>query len=194
MPFGIKDAISQELNRLEQLGIISPLPHSQWAAPIVPVPKKDGKFRICGDYKVTVIQTLAVEQYPLPTPDEIFSTLAGGKLFSKLDLSHVYIQLAVNEALRPYLTINTHQGLCTYNRLPFGVASAPAIFQKMMDTVLQGISGVTCYIDDILVSSKDEESYFAILEELLSRLDKHNFRLKLEKCEFYILVLNIWVI
>ena len=60
--FGIKDAISQELNHLEQLGIISPLPHSQWAAPIVPIPKKDGKFRICGDYKVTVNQALAVEQ------------------------------------------------------------------------------------------------------------------------------------
>ena len=184
VPFAIKDAISQELDRLEQQRIISPVTHSQWAAPIVPVPKKDGKFRLCGDYKVTVNQALAVEEYPLPTPEELFSTLAGGKLFSKLDLSQAYLQLPVEEASKPYLTINTHKGLYAYNRLPFGVASAPMIFQKMMDAVLQGITGVTCYIDDILISSADEESHLQILEEVFNRLSEHGFRLKLEKCEF----------
>ena len=184
VPFAIKDAVSKELNHLEQQGVISPVTHSQWAAPIVAVPKKDGKFRICGDYKVTINQALAVDEYPLPTPEELFSTLAGGKVFSKLDLSQAYLQVPVDEASKPYLTINTHQGLYVYNRLPFGVASAPALFQKIMDTTLQGISGVTCYIDDILVSSADEESHTQILEEVFSRLDKHGFRLKLEKCEF----------
>ena len=184
VPFAIKDAISQELKRLKQQGTISPVTHSQWATPIVPVPKKDGKFRICGDYKVTVNQVLTVEEYPLPTPEELFSTLSGGKIFSKLDLSQAYLQLPVNEESKPYLTINTHQGLFVYNRLPFGVASAPAIFQKLMDTILQGISGVTCYIDDILVSSTNEESHLHTLEEVLTRLEKHGFRPKLEKCEF----------
>ena len=184
VPFAIKDAISQELTRLEHQGTISPVKHSQWATPIVPVPKKDGKFRICGDYKVTLNQVLLVEEYPLPTPEELFSTLAGGKIFSKLDLSQAYLQLPVEKESKKYLTINTHQGLYVYNRLPFGVASAPAIFQKLMDTVLQGIAGVTCYIDDILVSSTDEESHLRALEEVLSRLEKHGFKLKLEKCEF----------
>ena len=184
MPFAIKDAISQELNRLEKQGTISPVTHSQWATPIVSVPKKDGKFRICGDYKVTVNQVLMVEEYPLPTPEELFSTLAGGKVFSKLDLSQAYLQLPVDEESKQYLTINTHQGLYVYNRLPFGVSSAPAIFQKLMDTVLQGVPGVTCYIDDILVSSADEDSHLQSLEEVFNRLEKHGFRLKLEKCEF----------
>ena len=184
IPFAIKDAISQELTRLEHQGTISPVKHSQWATPIVPVPKKDGKFRICGDYKVTLNQVLLVEEYPLPTPEELFSTLAGGKIFSKLDLSQAYLQLPVEKESKNYLTINTHQGLYVYNRLPFGVASAPAIFQKLMDTVLQGITGVTCYIDDILVSSTDEEGHLRALEEVLSRLEKHGFKLKLEKCEF----------
>lgn len=71
-----------------------------------------------------------------------------------------------------------------YNRLPFGVASAPAIFQKTMDTVLQGIPGVVCYINDILVSSTDEETHFCSLAEVFTRLECHDFRLKLEKCEF----------
>ena len=184
VPFAIKDAISQELKCLEQQGTISPVSHSQWATPIVPVPKKDGKFRICGDYKVTVNQVLAVEEYPLPTPEELFSTLSGGKIFSKLDLSQAYLQLPVQSESKPYLTINTHQGLYAYNRLPFGVASAPAIFQKLMDNVLQAISGVTCYIDDILISTTDEESHLRALEEVFNRLGNHGFRLKLEKCEF----------
>ena len=148
------------------------------------VPKKDGKFRICGDYKVTVNQVLMMEEYPLPTPEELFSTLAGGKIFSKLDLSQAYLQVPVDEESKQYLTINIHQGLCVYDRLPFGVSSAPAIFQKLVDTVLQGVSGVTCYIDDILVSSADEDSHLQSLEEVFNRLEKHGFRLKLDKCEF----------
>ena len=130
------------------------------------------------DYKVTVNQVLMVEEYPLPTPDELFTTLAGGKVFSKLDLSQAYLQLPVDKDSKQYLTINTHQGLYEYNRLPFGVASAPAIFQKLMDTVLQGVSGVICYIDDILVSSADEDSHLRALEEVCNRLEKHGFRLK----------------
>lgn len=119
VPFAIKEAISQELKHLEQQGTISPVSHSEWATPIVPVPKKDGKFCICGDYKVRVNQVLAIEEYLLPTPEELFSTLSGGKIFSKLDLSQAYLQLPVQEESKPYLTINTHQGLYVYNRLPF---------------------------------------------------------------------------
>ena len=194
MPFTIKDAISQELKRLEQQGTISPVTHSQWATPIVSKPKKDGKFRICGDYKVTVNQVLAVEEYPLPTLEELFSTLSGGKLFSKLDLSQAYLQLPIQAESKPYLTINTHQGLYAYNRLPFGIVSAPAIFQKLMDSVLQGILGVICYIDDILVSSADEDSHLRALEEVFNRLGSHGFRLKLEKCEFLLTCIEYLVI
>ena len=184
VPFAVKEAIGKELDQLEQQGILQKVSHSDWAAPIVPVPKKNGRFRICGDYKVTVNQVLDVEQYPLPKPEELFATLAGGSVFSKLDLSQAYLQLQLDEASTPYVTINTHQGLYSYTRLPFGVASAPAIFQKMMDTVLQGIPGVIVYIDDILVSSKDNESHLRSLEEVFVRLEKHGFRLKQEKCAF----------
>jgi len=104
-PVAIKDAISQELDSLEQQGIITLVTHSSWAAPIVPVPKKDGKFRICGDYNVTINQALAVEEHPSPTPEEPFSTLSGGEVFSNLDLSQACLQLPVDEASKPYLTL-----------------------------------------------------------------------------------------
>ena len=184
VPFAIKDAIGRELDRMEKQGTIEKVDHSEWAAPIVAVPKKDGTFRICGDYKVTVNQALAVDQYPLPKPDDLFATLAGGKVFTKLDLSQAYLQLRLDEKSSDYVTINTHQGLYRCNRLPFGVASAPALFQKLMDTVLQGIPGVTCYIDDILISSPDEAGHIKTLDTVLERLEKHGFRLKLVKCQF----------
>ena len=120
---------------MEQQSILK-IASSDWAAPIVAVPKRDGKFRICGDYKVTVNQVLVVDQYSLPRVHELFATLAKGKFFSKLDLSQDYLQLQLDETSIPYVSINIHQGLYAYTRLPFTVASTPEIFQKMMDKEL----------------------------------------------------------
>ena len=90
VPFSLKEAVEKELDRLEEAQVIQKVPHSQWAAPIVPVPKANGKLRLCGDYKVTINPFLEVEQYPLPKPDELFATLAGGKKFTKIDLTNAY--------------------------------------------------------------------------------------------------------
>ena len=78
MPFAICEAIGSELDRLEQLGILEKVEHAQRAAPIVPVPKCDGQFRICGDYKSTINNALEIDQHPLPIPD-LFTALTGGK-------------------------------------------------------------------------------------------------------------------
>ena len=86
-----------------------------------------------------------MDQYPLPRPVDLFATLAGGKSFTTLDLSHAYQQLILEESSHRFVTVNTHRGLYRYTRLPYGVASAPAMFQKTMDTLLQGIPGVICY-------------------------------------------------
>ena len=152
--------------------------------PFVAVPKKDGKVRICGDYKVTVNQALEVDQYPLPKPGELFASLAGEKKFSKLDLSQAYQQVPLDEESRKYVTINTHRGLYRYTRLPFGIASAPAVFQKTMDTILQGIPNVICDTDDILVTGVDDEAQLRTLSKVLERLQKHGVRLKKSKCGF----------
>ena len=168
VPFEIKPSIEEELDKLEASGVIEKVEHSDWAAPIVPVPKKNGKFRICGDYKVTVNQALDVDQYPLPKPEDLFATLAGGKKFSKLDLSQAYQQLPLDAESTKYVTVNTHRGLYRYTRLPFGVASAPALFQKLMDAVLQGIPHVICYIDDILVTDSNDEEHLRNLTTVLN--------------------------
>ena len=139
VPFAIKEAVGKELDRLEAAGILQKVDHSDWAAPIVPVPKKVGTIRVCGDYKVSVNPMLQVDQYPLPNPNELMASLAKGKHFSKLDLTSAYQQMLLDKESAKLVTINTHQGLYECNRLPFGIASAPAVFQRAMDTILQGI-------------------------------------------------------
>ena len=182
--YALRPRIDQELDRLEKAGVLQRVTHSDWAAPIVTVPKRDGQVRVCGDYKVTVNPMLDVDQYPLPRPEDLFASLAGGKYFSTLDLSHAYNQLVLDNDSRKYLTINTHRGLYQYHRLPFGVASAPSIFQKAMDTILQGMEGVICYLDDILVSGKTEEEHLTNLGKVLQRLQEHGIRAKRAKRTF----------
>ena len=184
VPFAMKNAVEDELDRLENIGVLEKVTFSEWAAPIVCVPKKDGRVRICGDYKVTINAVLEVDQYPLPRPDDLFATLAGGRQFTTLDLSHAYNQLVLDEESRPYLTINTHRGLYRYTRLPFGVASAPAVFQKTMDTILEGMKGVICYIDDILITGSTEAEHLENLEHVLQRFRQHGIRVKRNKCYF----------
>ena len=117
-----------------------------------------------------------MEQYPLPKPDDIFATLARGKLFTTLDLTHAYNQLQLDDESKKYVTINTHKGLYRYTRLLFGIASAPAIFQQTMDTILQGAKGVACYIDDLIITGKSDCEHLANLEEVLKRLLRHGVR------------------
>ena len=152
---------------MEAEGIIEKVNHSDWATPIVAVPKKDGKLRLCGDYKVTINPALHVDQYPLPKPEDLFATLAGGKRFTKLDLRQAYLQLRLDDKSSSYVTVNTHKGLYRYNRL---VASAPAMFQKTMDEILQGIPRTICYIDDILVTGSSDAEHLEILNKVLQQL------------------------
>ena len=151
---------------------------------MVPVPKNDGHLRLCWDYKVTINPAIEIDQYPLPKPEDLLATLAGGKKFSKIDLTSAYQQLSLEEDCQELVAINTHRGLYKYTRLPFGVASAPAIFQQVMDTVLQGLPKVICYIDDVLVTGSTVAEHLENLERVLERLQQYHLRAKKSKCSF----------
>ena len=110
--------------------------------------------------------------------------LAGGLRFSKLDLTQAYFQIVLDQESREYVTINTHKGLYQYTRVPFGIASAPALFQRMMDTILQGIPNTICYLDDILVTGNSAETHLRSLTEVLQRLRQHGLRVRPSKCAF----------
>ena len=162
--------------------MIEPVQFSRWAAPIVPVLKQDGSLRICGDYKVTVNRAAKTDYFPLPRIDDLFASLAGGKAFSKLDLAHAYQQLELDDESKKFVVINTHKGLFRYNSLPFGVSAAPAIFQRTIEGILQGIFSVCVYLDDILVTGKTEEKHLEMLDKFLQRLEEAGMRMKERKC------------
>ena len=184
VPYALRVPIEEELDCLEREGIVDKVTHSEWATPLVAVPKPDGRVRLCGDFKVTVNPSLSVDQYPLPKVDDLLATLARGKKFTKLDLTQAYLQLALHPESKEYCTVNTHRGLYRFNRLPFGIASTPALFQKVMDTILQGIPGAMCYIDDILVTGPTDEAHLQTFEEVFRRLQNHGIRMKKSKCYF----------
>ena len=157
---------------------------SEWAAPIVAVPKSDGRIRICGDYKVTVNPHIEPDRHPLPKPDDLFASLSGGKKFTKIDLSHAYLQMMLDDESKKFMVINTHKGLYQYTRMPFGISSAPAIFQRVMDTILLGLSNVLCYLDDILITGATDQEHICNLEEVLKRLQCHGIKVQNSKCTF----------
>ena len=184
VPYALKEAIENDLNRLAGLGIIEKVNISDWATPLVPVVKPDGSVRLCGDYKITVNLVLQVDHYPMPTSEDLFATFAGGTLFSKIDLSQVYNQVLLEPESREYLTVNTHKGLYRYTRLPFGVASAPALLQEIMEKILHGIPNVVVYIDDILVTGRSRAEHLVILDQVLNKLMEFGIKLKKGKCQF----------
>eukprot|EP00731_Ephydatia_muelleri_P000773 Em0001g773a len=158
--YALRERVEQELERLVAIGVIEPISHSEWAAPIVPVIKNNGDI------------------------DELYANLQGGERFTILDLSEAFLQMELDEGSRKYLVVNTHRGLFRYKRLPFGVSSAPALFQRAMDTILQGLPGVVCYQDDILVTGKEIDEHLKNLERVFGRLKEFGLRLRLTKCKF----------
>ena len=183
VPYAVREPIKEELDRLVNEGILRRIEYSEWGAPIVPVKKPSGKYRICGDYSVTVNPHLKVPEHPMPNIEELLTKLNGGEKFSKLDLSQAYQQVELDKDSQGYVAINTHCGLFAPTRVPYGISAAPSLFQSVMDRVLQGLE-CGCYLDDIIVTGKDDEEHLKNLELVLSRLGKYGFKLQRSKCEF----------
>ena len=184
VPFALKDKVEKQLQREIAQGILLPVECSEFASPIVPVMKADGSVRICGDFKQTLNPNIEVDTYPLPRIEELFAKLAGGVKFTKLDLSQAYMQLPLDEESQKLCTINTHKGLLRYTRLPFGVSPAVGVFQRRMECLLQGISGTACFIDDLIITGKDDHAHLTSLSQVLEKLSESGLKCKLEKCSF----------
>ncbi|XP_060126817.1 uncharacterized protein K02A2.6-like [Zootoca vivipara] len=182
VPFALKPRIDEELDRLVEQGVLEPVPNAPWETPIVTPVKPNGSVRICADYKCTINKALTAHAYPVPVVSHVLATLAGSKIFGKLDLAQAYQQLPVDEATAEAQTIVTHRGAFRVKRLQFGVSVAPGIFQNLMDSLLKGIPGVTPFFDDVLIAGPTPEEFEDRLRSVLHRFQTAGLKVKREKC------------
>ena len=185
LPYSMTSLVDQALDTLVQQDVIEPIMFSDWACPIVPVLKKDKKsIRICGDFSVTVNRAIELDTYPIPRIEDLFTKLSGGKSFSQVDLSQAYLQLQLEEESQKLVVVNTHRGLFKYKRLPYGISSAPGIFQRAIESLLHDIPFVVVYLDDILITGTTDEEHLDTLDKVLHRLESHGLKLNKDKCTF----------
>ncbi|XP_018397779.1 PREDICTED: uncharacterized protein K02A2.6-like [Cyphomyrmex costatus] len=184
IPFAMEDLLAEELSRLVSNGILERVETLNWSSPIVIAKKRDGKLRLCVDFSTGVNNAILDNKHPLPTVENIMSKLNGSCFFSLLDLSDAFFQLKINEAYREITTITIPKGLFRFKRLPFGIKTAPAIFQQAMDLTLANLPGVYAYLDDIVVLGSSQQEHDARLHDTLQRLQDRGWRFKAEKCRF----------
>ena len=132
------------------------------------VKKGNGTVRLCTDFSTDLNKVLELHQFILPNSENIFATLGGGTIFSHIDLPDAYFQIEVNDETKKLLVINTHMGFFQYNRLPFGVSLAPAIFQKIM---LQ-MGCLESYLDNILNSTRNQTEHLERLRQVCTCLSR----------------------
>ena len=170
--FGDKlKAAKDEIDSMLQLGIIQ-RSSSEWASPLHVVPKGEGAFRPCGDFRHLNASTIP-DQYPLPHVQDFSRNLNGSKVFSKIDLVRAFHQIPLTKEAVPKTAIITPFGLFEFLRMPFGLCNAAQAFQRFMDCITRGLEGVHVYIDDILVVGRNDEEHERRLRQLLARLTKN---------------------
>ena len=133
---------------------------------------------------ITMNQALQPDLYPLPRVEDLFAALIKGTVFSKLDLNHAHQQILLHENSKKFTTISNQQGLFQHKRLPFGIKTAPALFQRIMEMLLRDLPYVCVYIDDIFVTGTDEPNHLNNLELVLQRLELAGLTLKKSTCVF----------
>ncbi|XP_003742221.1 uncharacterized protein K02A2.6-like [Galendromus occidentalis] len=182
--YSILPDVTKEIERLGKAGVIERVETSLYAAPVVVVRKSNGSIRLCADYSIGLNEIIEDDNYPLPTAEDIFSGLSNGRFFSKIDLSEAYLQVPVEAGSQSILTINTPKGLFKMKRLPFGIKTAPSIFQRLMDSLVSDLPGTVAYLDDIMVSSGTKVEHEQRVIQLFKRLNDFNLTIRLDKCSF----------
>ncbi|CAF4749152.1 unnamed protein product [Rotaria magnacalcarata] len=176
-----KQIIEENLKDMLDQGIILPSA-SPWASSVILAPKKDGTLRFCVDYRKLNSATIR-DAYPIPRIDDTLDSLQEAKFVSTLALRSGYWQVEMDKNSREKTAFVTHKGLFEFNVMSFGLTSAPATFQRLMDIVLAGLKWQYClvYIDDVVIFSPTFEQHIKDLEKVFQALQSANLTLKASK-------------
>lgn len=158
---------------------------SEWASPLVLVWKKSGDLRVCVDYRWLNARTIK-DAHPLPHQADCLAALGGNVIFSAMDLTSGFYNIAMAEEDKNLTAFTTPMGLYEFNRLPQGLCNSPASFMRLMTNIFgdQNFLTLLCYLDDLLVYAPDEGEAIKRLDMVFSRLREHGLKLAPKKCHF----------
>ncbi len=183
IPLPLMPKVKAELEKMEKEGIIERVDKpTDWCAPMVVVPKRSGSLRLCVDL-TSLNDAVLRERHMLPAVDQTLAMLSGATVFSKLDCNSSFFQIPLTPSCRHLTTFISPMGRFCFRRLPQGLSSASEVYQKRMSAILEGLEGVVCLIDDVLVFGKDKTEHDIRLHAVLQRLADANLTLN-DKCLF----------
>ena len=182
---GYRSEVDKQLSEMLAAGIIEPS-NAPWMAPLVTVPKKDGKLRVCVDYRKLNGVTKR-DEYRLPLPDDLFDIVGKAKFFSKLDAFSGFWQVPLHPDSREKTSFGLRGGgQFQFTVLPFGLTNAPAMFQRAMETALQPLlfRCVVVFVDDLLIYSETRDQHLQDIHAVFSQLQQFHISLNRDKCFF----------
>ena len=181
----MRDTVAKEVNKMLNAAVIEPT-STEWASPVVLVPKKDGSLRFCVDYRRLNAKT-AADSYLLPRMDDCIDSLGDAAVFTTLDCNSGYWQIPVAPEDWDKTTFTTHMGTYRHLRIPLGLKGALATFQRALDIILSGVRWQICllYLEDVIVFSRTHAEHARHLDTVLGLLRSAGISLKLKKCSFF---------
>ena len=181
---GLREQAKLEIDGMLASKVIEPVEEpTDWCSGLTIAPKKGGKIRMCVDL-TGLNKGVKREVYPLPRVSDLLCELSKGTVFSKLDANSGFWQVEMDPECKSLTTFITPWGRFRFNRMPFGISSAPEFFQREMEKIVGNMKGVICLMDDILVYGKDANEHWLRLKEVLKRVRSSGMTLKKDKCEF----------
>ena len=177
--------ISNEIDKMLAKGIIYPFV-GEWSSPVVMIPKPDGSWRFCVSY-VKLNAVTQKDSYPLHRYDTLPEFFAGKKFFTVTDLTSGFWQCPLEEEDQAKTSFVCHRGQFAFRTLPFGLCNAPSAFQRLMDHTLGDMlyKSAFIFIDDVCTAAETFDQHLDDVDEMLTRFEKNNLKIKLSKCHFY---------
>ncbi|GFV17946.1 retrovirus-related Pol polyprotein from transposon 412 [Trichonephila clavipes] len=183
LPFAERDIVDAQVDEWVKNGIVEPC-SSPYASQVVVVKKKDGKSRVCIDYRC-LNRKLIKDNYPLPLIDDILDCLQNAKIFTTLDLKNGFFHVAVNERTRKFTSFVTHNGQYQFRRMPFGLSTCPSTFMRYINAIFRHLiskSIVLPYMDDVVILAANESQALEYLKIVLQVACDYGLEINFKKC------------